>query len=325
MFCPNCGNDCGAAKFCVKCGTKIEQAEKEAAWSVGMPCPHCGGTKLDGNNCASCGARLQTAETQKKLLQDTKQKTEHQKALAAFPVNTSYIGTRKTYLDVNTSSITVSPTLGYAHRTQILFEQLVAVIYMRPGRRGILMQNGVLLFRDQANKDTPIPDVRRMERDQLAVIVPPDKATIFYHVFQMLKTVAPSTARFQIITPESKIRTGDASVQEVDMDFFWNRYAPFRERAAKEIQAKYRIGYEAAMALVEREFDARQKVLYDAAPQNAVIDLDLVVNGKSKDIRNYNRLRNELREARAERELEELNRKVGYIQTMMLSDRLDDK
>lgn len=325
MFCPNCENDCGTAKFCVKCGTKIDQAGNGTAWSVGMPCPYCGGTKLDGDNCAFCGAQLQTAETQKKLLQDAKQKTEHQKALVTFPVNTSYIGTRKTYLDVNTSSITVSPTLGYKHRTQILFEQLVAVIYMRPGRRGVLTHNGVLLFRDQASKDIPIPDVRGMERDQLAVIVPPDKATIFYHVFQMLKTVAPSAARFEIISREIKLPTVDETVQKVDMDFFWNQYAPFRERAAKEIQANYRIGYEVAMALVEREFDARQKVLYDAAPQNAVIDLDLVLNEKAKDTRNYNRLRNELREARAERELEELNRKVGHIQTMMLSDWLDDK
>ena len=290
MFCPNCGNDCGTAKFCVKCGTQ-----------------------------------LQMAVLQKLPFQDVQQKSESQKTLVAFPANSSYIGTRKTYLDVNGSSITVSPTLGYAHRTQIPFKQLVAVVYMRPSRRGFLMRNGVLVFRDEANKDIPIPDCRGMERDHLAVIVPPDKGTVFYHVFQVLKTVAPSTARFEIISPEVKTRTNDKTIQKADMDFFWNRYAPFREQAAKAIQAKYKIGYEIATALVEREFDTRQKDLYAADPQNAVIDLDLVVNEKAKDVQNYNRLRNELRGAREERELEELNRKVGYIQTMMLSDWLNEK
>ena len=58
MFCPNCGNDCGTAKFCVKCGTRIEQAEKSSVWSVGVPCPHCGGTQMEGSNCAFCGAQL---------------------------------------------------------------------------------------------------------------------------------------------------------------------------------------------------------------------------------------------------------------------------
>ena len=66
MFCPNCGNDCKDAKFCVKCGTKIQSEEdaqsSNAVWSVGMPCPHCGGTKLDGNNCAFCGAQMIAAE-----------------------------------------------------------------------------------------------------------------------------------------------------------------------------------------------------------------------------------------------------------------------
>ena len=59
MFCPNCGNDCVNAKFCIKCGTKVDQEVKEAPeWSGGSPCPHCGGTKLDGKNCAFCGAQL---------------------------------------------------------------------------------------------------------------------------------------------------------------------------------------------------------------------------------------------------------------------------
>ena len=59
MYCPNCGNDCGDARFCVKCGTELSREEKKTeAWTVGMPCPHCGGTQLDGRSCAFCGAQL---------------------------------------------------------------------------------------------------------------------------------------------------------------------------------------------------------------------------------------------------------------------------
>ena len=59
MYCPNCGNDCGDARFCVKCGTELSREEKKMeVWTVGMPCPHCGGTQLDGRSCAFCGAQL---------------------------------------------------------------------------------------------------------------------------------------------------------------------------------------------------------------------------------------------------------------------------
>lgn len=61
MFCPNCGNNCGDARFCSSCGTQLQQAAPTAQvgeWKVGMPCPQCGGTKLDGDCCAFCGAQL---------------------------------------------------------------------------------------------------------------------------------------------------------------------------------------------------------------------------------------------------------------------------
>ena len=64
MFCPNCGNNCGDAKFCVKCGTKIQQeATASTAWAPGMACPHCGGTKIEGDCCAFCGAKLTTQQS----------------------------------------------------------------------------------------------------------------------------------------------------------------------------------------------------------------------------------------------------------------------
>ena len=60
MFCPNCGNNCGDARFCPSCGTQLQQATRTtySDWRVGMPCPNCGGTQLDGQKCAFCGSQL---------------------------------------------------------------------------------------------------------------------------------------------------------------------------------------------------------------------------------------------------------------------------
>ena len=62
MFCPNCGKDCGSAKFCASCGTKVQQVveskSQTSEWKIGMPCPHCGGLRLNGNHCAFCGVQL---------------------------------------------------------------------------------------------------------------------------------------------------------------------------------------------------------------------------------------------------------------------------
>ncbi len=59
MYCPNCGKDCGSAKFCIGCGTKLGgDAKQPTAWTVGQPCPFCGGTQLEGDKCAFCGVQL---------------------------------------------------------------------------------------------------------------------------------------------------------------------------------------------------------------------------------------------------------------------------
>ena len=54
VACPNCGNQVAAtAKFCMECGTKIEQlAENEVI------CPACGQKTAKGKFCMECGASL---------------------------------------------------------------------------------------------------------------------------------------------------------------------------------------------------------------------------------------------------------------------------
>lgn len=53
--CPNCGNALPEnAKFCLECGTKIEQLSANE-----MICPHCNTKTPKGNFCMECGGKLQ--------------------------------------------------------------------------------------------------------------------------------------------------------------------------------------------------------------------------------------------------------------------------
>ena len=37
MFCPNCGNNCGDAKFCSNCGQKLEKTNNESVMKTEYP------------------------------------------------------------------------------------------------------------------------------------------------------------------------------------------------------------------------------------------------------------------------------------------------
>ncbi|MCH5211437.1 MAG: SPFH domain-containing protein [Oscillospiraceae bacterium] len=54
-ICPNCGNKLPQnAKFCLECGTKIEQLNENE-----IICPHCNKKTSKGKFCMECGGRLQ--------------------------------------------------------------------------------------------------------------------------------------------------------------------------------------------------------------------------------------------------------------------------
>ncbi|NLE61108.1 MAG: hypothetical protein GX616_22400 [Planctomycetes bacterium] len=49
--CPECGAEAHGAKFCTKCGTKIERA------AAGV-CPACGAETKGARFCPECGTKL---------------------------------------------------------------------------------------------------------------------------------------------------------------------------------------------------------------------------------------------------------------------------
>ena len=270
MFCPNCGKDCGSAKFCPECGTKLQ---------------HIAGADAFDRS-------------------------------AKIPTSASYVGRRGVVLLFN-SAVSISTGSGkHKRRIEIPFDQLVTVIYQRPSANG--WHDGVLLLRGKENMHVPIPDSRNMSFDDAAATIPLENDLLFYHVFQLLKAVAPSTTKFEMIIPETKIKRLEEVRAQIDFTSLWDRHAPFRNRAVDEIQQKYNVKREAARVLVDREFDARQKLRYEVDPKNAIRDLSLLVASKEEKDNNIIRLKAELKEYQDQQETQ---RSLRHIALMMLDDK----
>lgn len=286
MFCPNCGRNCGDDNFCASCGRRLK-----------------------GNNQQATSSDAQSIGT-------VPQSASGQNASPDIPTSISYLGRRGVVL-LYESAVSISTGSGeFKKRIEIPFDQLVTVVYMRPSSNG--WHDGVLLLRGEANKSKPIPEIRHMAFDDAAATIPLEKDILFYHVYCLLKAVAPHTAKFEMIIPKSKIKRLDELGAGIDFDSLWNRFAPFRESAVKEICNTHKIKPEAARVLVDRDFDARQKLRYEADPFDAIRDLKLLVDAISKKDQNISRLKAELKE---DQKREEIERSLNYIGIVTSNDK----
>ena len=142
MFCPNCGKDCGSAKFCPECGQKLqgkpEKEQKSSVWSVGMPCPHCGGTKLDGGCCAFCGAQLEKDVSS----------FEDQRLDIPYGVYKCFYGYLELKKDVLIIKNKHTPEVSFPYTS-------IAKIKYTPMTR---FKFGYLSIRTKADSDKPFPD-----------------------------------------------------------------------------------------------------------------------------------------------------------------------
>lgn len=284
MFCPNCGNDCADANFCSNCGVQLKQNR-----------PHL---SIEAKPACALPTRTNT-----------------QKGSTDIPTDQGYLGSSGCVL-LNDSSVTVVGSLN--KRTVIPYGQLSAVIYLRPAS---IWRGGVLLFRGGENKEAPIPATKDLAIDNASVRFAQDQDTIFYHIFQLLKAVAPSSARFEMILPEVKIKKLDEIACGIDTEYFWDKYAPDRERAAKEICANHKIKTAAARAIVDKVFDEKQKILYEADALDAIRDLNFILGNKRKEKQNTSRLRAEIK---TQRELREISDTLDTIALIKLREMRDD-
>ena len=157
MFCPNCGKDCGSAKFCASCGAKVQQVveskSQTSEWKIGMPCPHCGGLQLNGNNCAFCGAQLE-------------EDTSHQKdqcmdiPYGVYRCCDGYLELKKDVLIIKKKN---------THEISIPYTSIVKVKYVPMTR----FKFGYFSIRRETDSEKPFPDSYRE-----AIF---DDATVLYY------------------------------------------------------------------------------------------------------------------------------------------------
>lgn len=285
MFCPNCGQDCGAFRFCPHCGTQMPTT----------------GTKV-----------LHDIE-----ISNVRKSKNTDKGSTEIPTSSGYLGMNGSVV-LSDSAVSVCVNGFFQkHRTYLPYDQITAVIYSRPTSKS----KGALLFRGGANKNLPVPKREHFVSDKSAVAFSTDNDTLFYHLFWMLKAVVPTTAKFEMYCSPVQSKGLEEIAQTADMDYFFDMYAPHRERATSAIVAKHGAPREVARELVNRVFDERQRVLYAVDPQDAIRDLNLVVSNMRRKQQGINRMD---ADRRRRQDQEAVKNALERIETMKTLEMLDD-
>ena len=285
MFCPNCGKDCKDAKFCPECGTKLQLNSKP--WPI----------------------------AEEREMYDLPKRTNTRKGATSIPTSWGHRGSSGCVI-LNDDSVTV---INYCNKKSIIpYDQLIAVVYLRPAYNG--WRSGALLVRGIENQDVPIPVAKKLTTDISSVAFTLEQDTLFYHIFQLLKAVAPTNTKFEMILPEVKIKKLEEIAQGIDLNYFWDMYAPYRERAASGICAKHGVKPDAARALIDKLFDVNQRILYDTDALDAVRDLNLILGNKKREAESEKRLQEELRPHREKREIQETLDTIALIKLRQMHD-----
>ena len=173
MFCPNCGKDCGSAKFCPECGQKLqgkfEQEQKSPVWSVGMPCPHCGGTKLDGNNCAFCGAQL--------VLPEDIENHKHDKCdLIPYGIYQGVYG----YLKLREEYLVIQNSKG--PEVTIPYDEIEEILHY-PDR---MFRFACLCIRWKGNAYKPLPEWYEVRNDETSFVAHVGDEDLLFQIYHAL-------------------------------------------------------------------------------------------------------------------------------------------
>ena len=278
MFCPNCGKDCGSAKFCPECGQKLqgkpEKEQKSSVWSVGMPCPHCGGTRLDGGCCAFCGAQLVLNEEINPNAEDD-----------SFVLPELNVGLNEV-VDLNEGSFTHLQYAMFSRKCDayvVPYAQIESITYSRKDSD----RNSLIIVDKSGTRTTKIS--------------PLDKAEIVYQLFCFLKTVIPSSA--EIIVEENYLSddVSDKWMKRFDTDIFFATYNPYQKRARKKIMELTGLTVPKADFIAAKVICGRQIALYEANPSLAIRDLNRVIREDQREREEKRREREERSEARRRR------------------------
>lgn len=260
MFCPNCGKDCGSAKFCTGCGTKIEEnAGHSGAWSVGQPCPHCGGTKLDGDHCAFCGAQLVVAGSEENVCQEDSYE---------IPYRKFYVLAAGVHMHIAKEFVTITKKVFFSKNViRIPYNRLKEVVFCRDE-----LTHGSITFRwcEGAVSDSNLVESSQLEEYTLK-LGSGEQCTLYFHVFHLFRILAPE-ARFTTQVPLVDQRRLQEYGSIMNLDEYFIRFTPYRKRAVSAIKGEQAISDYEAKELVNALFNQKQNELYAADPSLAARD-----------------------------------------------------
>ena len=267
MFCPNCGKDCGSAKFCPECGTKLPQAaKKDAVWQVGIPCPNCGGNRLEGNYCAFCGTQMLLGTLDSNRSSNT---TE-------IPLGI-YEGCNGR-LKLEENAVTLIRNHGSrSFSIRNMYAYLTKLIYYRP--RG--SRNGYLTIRWIGNTDFPMPDISELETDASTLAFSAERDLVFYHIYSLLKAIAPDSVQANIHDDQICSAALGMNGVVVNLNTYFDRYTPQRGLAATALANDIGISIPVARMYIDDYFDEQQQMLYDSNPNMAIRDMRCIVQNKT--------------------------------------------
>lgn len=249
MFCPNCGKDCADANFCSMCGTRIRAAETtDTATVVGMPFSQ----------------------------------TDTQEDAYVFPVG-CYVSSTMNSLVLGKSSLVIRKNI-FGKKIEILisYDQLCSIILDKVYDK--TPESGFLIVCYKGNEVVPMPGTGKNLINEPVSYVEKGYMDLVYHIFCALKTVAPASAEFSILSPSMTEERLEKLAAEVDMDACFERFSPYRDRAVEYVCNAVHIKAQEARILVDTVFDARQAEMYAENPKLAIRDLNrIVADGKRKE------------------------------------------
>ena len=266
MFYPNCGKNCGDAKFCVSCGAKVQQAARAAHWHIGMPCPNCGGNKLDGKYCAFCGTQL--------LLEVPGAPKSTAKNPMGIPLGT-YEGSNGE-LRLEENGVVIRRHWKKKHfAIKNPYAYLTTLLYFRPSSDN---EFGHLLIRWTGNSHFPLPPYSDLENDGTTISFDASKEIVFYHIFCMLRAIAPSTAQCSICADDGNEAKIEMTDSQVDLMLYFNKFAPYRHLAANALACDTGISINSSRLLIDCCFDHQQQILYEKDPALSIQDLTKIIS-----------------------------------------------
>ena len=252
MFCPNCGKDCKDAKFCPECGTKLPQTVKtDAPWQPGMPCPHCGGTKLDGSNCLFCGAQL--------IVEVAQTSSEDPDSFEIPFGNFRAFGAT---LKIGRDAIVIEKDgLLVPRKNRIPYTQLTEVTFFYNDRN-----YGYL--------ELSWSDGQKCHKVRVTAGVESDLEDCFY-IYFVLWLLAPSARFVDQYTDGAEALVGEFS-HISNLDEYFEKYSPYRNRAAAAIMREHGLPKRAARSLIDGLFNLRHTGMYEENPSLAVRDYNRI-------------------------------------------------